>query len=141
MCMGALCIQLIYCAVFYIVQCMLIIQCIQMYICRWVHAHCACTCNVHICCNAQTVQHEPCKGKCCPVWVLQQICWRFLATDMYEHSRVLYTFTCGYLSICNKITCMQIRYHTLSTQSVANLLAQTLFGNCATSCYLYMSVA
>ena len=23
-------------------------------------------------CNAQKGQHEPCKGECCPVWVLQQ---------------------------------------------------------------------
>ena len=23
----------------------------------------------------QIGQHEPCKGECCPVWVLQQICW------------------------------------------------------------------
>ena len=25
--------------------------------------------------SAQTGQHEPCKDECCPVWVLQQICW------------------------------------------------------------------
>ena len=29
----------------------------------------------YICCSAQTGQHEPCKGECCPVWALQQICW------------------------------------------------------------------
>ena len=34
-----------------------------------------------LCCSAQTGQHEPCKGECCPVWVLQQICWISLATD------------------------------------------------------------
>ena len=39
---------------------------------------------MYVCCSAQAGQHEPCKGECCPVWVLQQICWIFLATDMYE---------------------------------------------------------
>ena len=26
----------------------------------------------NVCCSGQ---HEPFKGECCPVWVLQQICW------------------------------------------------------------------
>ena len=30
---------------------------------------------IYIAVPIQTGQHEPCKGECCPVWVLQQICW------------------------------------------------------------------
>ena len=26
-------------------------------------------------CSTQTGQHERCKRECCPVWVLQYICW------------------------------------------------------------------
>ena len=34
--------------------------------------------NVCICCSAQTGQHEPLQGSCCPVWALQQICWIYM---------------------------------------------------------------
>ncbi len=30
----------------------------------------------YICCMSQTGQNEPCKGSCCPVWDMQQICWK-----------------------------------------------------------------
>ena len=39
---------------------------------------------VHICCSAQTGQHERCKRECCPVWVLQQICWTWTPVHCLE---------------------------------------------------------
>ena len=71
----------------YIVTTHSIIQ-YQLYV--MVHSTC-------IGCSTQTGQHERCKRECCPVWVLQYICWISigkrhvhelgnLATGLYEPS-------------------------------------------------------